>query len=98
MLMELEQYKGRIRKGNECDKNTLYGIIKELKDIFKDILYKDHSDTELTQRTLVLQPIRRKINEKNASFYNYIHGDLEKIVSPRKLKLMKSFIKIYFIF
>ena len=39
MLMELEQYKGRIRKGNECDKNTLYGIIKELKDIFKDILY-----------------------------------------------------------
>ena len=54
MLMELELYMGGIRKGNECDENTMYKIIKELKDIFKDILYKDHSDTELTQRTLVL--------------------------------------------
>ena len=45
MLMELELYMGGIRKGNECDENTMYKIIKELKDIFKDILYKDHRDT-----------------------------------------------------
>jgi len=34
---------GGTREENECDKNAIYGIIKELNIIFKDISYKDRS-------------------------------------------------------
>jgi hypothetical protein len=34
---------GGVREGNECDNNTMYGIIKELEDIFKNISNKDRS-------------------------------------------------------
>lgn len=39
--MEWEENMGGIWERNECDKNTMYTIIKELNYIFKDISDKD---------------------------------------------------------